>query len=215
MPVYKCKKCKKVRVAKRGDICSNCKKLSDKRKKHLRENFDKINKAKLSKAEISYYNKIKAGKARSKKAIRIQGKYLSGEIVDTIAKVAHSKGKKLQTYIDENTEAIVKLIEAGSTHVSKDIDKVIEIISGMKRKTVSVNTGKKIKKMTKSETIAELSAFQQHVKSTTKIVMLATNVEVFKNNKIQITIPEDYDDYQGSELVEYLDEFDDIFYVES
>jgi hypothetical protein len=191
------------------------KKPSDKRKEYLKQNFAKVKPETLSQVDRNYYNKIKAGKARAKNAIRIEGKYLSGEIIDTIAKVAHSKGMKIQDYINANKEAIINLIEVGYTHVSKDIDKAIEIVNNLKRKTVEVDTGNGIVKMTKSEAINEMSAFQQHVKSTTHIVMIATDVKSFKKNKIRVTIPEGYEDYTGDELTEFLDDFEDIFYVES
>jgi hypothetical protein len=190
-------------------------KLSDKRRAYLKANFDRINPAKLSKAETYYYNKIKAGKARARKALRIEGKYLSGAIVDTIAKVAKSKKKNLQEYINENTKELVALIETGYTHVFKDIDRAIDIINDLRRKTVEVDTGNGIVRMSKHEAIELLSVFQQHVKSNTRVVMLATTVKTFKNNKIRITIPEGFEDYVGQDLIDFLDEDSDIFYVQS
>jgi hypothetical protein len=189
--------------------------LSEKRKKFLKRNFEKVRPDSLSKAELSYYNKIKAGKTRAKKAIRIDGRYLSGAIIDVIAQVAHRKGVSIQKYIDENKEAIIKLIEEGYTHTFKTIDNAIDIVNNLKRKTVEVDTGNGMVRMGKNETIALLSEFQQHVKSTTNIVMLATNVKVFKNNKIRLTIPENFPEYIGENLKDYLDEFEDIHYIES
>jgi hypothetical protein len=193
------------------------KQLSEKRKQWMRKNFSGIDPGNLANLERSYYNKIKAGKARAKKAIRIEGKYLSGEILDIVAKVAVSKGKTTQEYIDENREAIVTLIHTGYTHVSKDIDKAIDVISDMKRKTVEVDTGNGIVRMTKQEAIEQLSTFQQHVKSTTNIVMAATTIKTYKNNKIEITIPDqsDYEDLEGVDLIEFLDGFPELFYIRS
>ena len=191
------------------------KQLSERKKQWIRENFYDIDPSTLNAIELAYYNKVKSGKARAKKAIRINGKYLSGEILDIVSKVAIAKGKSTQRYIDENREAIETLIHTGFTHVSKDIDKAIDVVSDMKRKTVEVNTGNGIVRMSKQDAIERLSMFQRHVKSTTNVVMIATTVKTYKNNKIEITIPEDYDDYEGPDLIEFLDEYPDLYYVRS
>ena len=51
------------------------KQLTQKRKDDIRKRFDKIAPGTLSKLELSYYNKIKAGKARAAGAFKVKGKF--------------------------------------------------------------------------------------------------------------------------------------------
>jgi hypothetical protein len=169
----------------------------------------------LSNEEKRYYQLIENGRKSAKSNVRFEGKYLAGKIVEISQKVADRKNLSLDEYFRQNREAVNELIEKGFTHTSKNIDNAIDQISAMKRKTIEVDTGDGIVRMDKKKAIEQLSLLENHLKSQANVAYLATIVKVFKNGKIRVTIPEDFEDYFGDDLFDYLDTFDEIDYATS
>lgn len=189
--------------------------LSERQKKFLKDNFSKVNTDSLSADRLRYYNLIRAGKARAKKAIRIEGKYLTGEITDIMRQVAKKKGMSVKEYAEANKAAILNLINTGSTETFVSIEKAIELISSAKAKYVYVDDGNGEVKMKKNEAIELLARFEQHVKSTTNTVMLSVLVTIFKNGRIKIVIPSGFEKISGEELINYMLGIDGIDFIES
>lgn len=189
--------------------------ISESRKNYIKSNYGKIKKSELTKEEKIYYTLVENGKKSAKNNVRFEGKYLSGEIIDIAKKVAKNKGLSLDTYLHSHKDQVIKFIDSGYIVTSKQIDNSIDILHNSKRKTVLVDTGNGIVRMNKRQAIEKLALFEQHVKSNSNVVMLATKVRKYKNGKLQVSIPEDFEDYTDSDLVDYLNEFDAIDYVES
>jgi SNF2 family DNA or RNA helicase len=212
--------------------------LSQNKKDFLKKNFDKIKKPELSGEQLRYYILIENGKRRAKNSVRYEGRYLSGEILNIIQKVADRKGISLNRYLDQNKEDVGMLIESGFTQIFKRVDAVIDLVAASKKRTIEIvrdPEGIIIHKVRKLDAIAELSEFQNYVKGNSDIVELLIKVKIFKTGKIRIALPwkrkqrgedldigEDnepdvpfYEDYEGEALTDFLDDYDDIEYIES
>lgn len=189
--------------------------INQERKNFIKENFSTIKKSSLSGDDLRYYNLVGAGKQRAKNSVRFEGKFISGEIVDIARKIAKAKHISLNKYLDENKEAVRNFIESGYVETSKQIENSIDILLNSKKKTVEVDTGNGIVRMGRKEAIKRLAEFEQHIKTSTNVAMIATHVKVFKTGKIRLTIPDDFEEYDGDELIDYLDLYDGLDYVES
>lgn len=188
--------------------------LSSERKEFLKTNFNSIVPGALKSAdELRYYNLIKAGKMRAKNSIRLEGKFLSGEIVNIIKKVAEKKGLSLKKYIDLNSADIIKLIESGFTQVWKEFDKAIDLVGNGRKKIFFIDDGNGLIKMLKIEVIEQLALLENYAKSSSDIVAIFTLVKVYKTGRMELTIPQDYDGYSYDSLYDYLDLFDGIDYI--
>lgn len=191
--------------------------LTTSRKEYLKENFDSINKADLpNKDEQWYYSLIANGKKSAKRNIRFEGKYLSGQIVEVISKVAERKKLSLKKYLEQNREGVHTLIDQGYTVTERRPDAVNDLIAGQKKKTVEVDDGNGITRISKAEAIERIVKLQQFAASNTTIVSLGINTKVFTNNRVRVTIPspEFYEDMTPEEFEEMLDELG-IYYVKS
>lgn len=193
--------------------------LSQKKKDHIRYNFHKIDKSNLSKEEQRYYTLVNNGKQSAKKNVRFEGQYLSrkSELYKIVEKVADKKGLDVQTYLDTNKDHVEQLVEQGATTVFKRVDSAIDITNDLSRKTVLVDTGNGIVRMSKNDAIEKMALFQQYVASNSSIVMISTKMKTFLNGKVGMTIPdpEDYEGLEGEELENFLDQFDDLHYIVS
>lgn len=188
-------------------------KISERTKAKIKAGFSKIKKSSLKGDSLRYYNLIRAGKARAK-APRFKGQFLSGKMVEMVEKIAKQKGVSVKKYLDENKLAVNALIESGYTGTFKPVDAAIDIVTAYKGRYILVYDGDGIVKLKKSETILRLAEFQMFVFSTTLVVMLATFVRVYESGKLGLCVPADYDQYEGTEMIAYLDLFpDDIFYI--
>lgn len=189
--------------------------LTDKQKQYLKDNFSKVKKSTLKGDRLNYYNRIAAGKKRAANTIRIEGKYFTGEIVDILKKIAKKKKMKLQDYIDQNHDAIVNFIDTGTTETYMNVDRAIDLISSLQSKYIFVDDGNGETRMKRNEAIQLLARFEQHVKSTTNVVMLAVLVRIHKNGKVVVVIPTAFENYEGDELIDYMLEIDGIDFIES
>jgi hypothetical protein len=186
--------------------------VSQSRREYIKNNFSNLDKSNLKGDEKRYYTLVENGKNSASKNVRFEGKYLAGNIVDIAHKVAERKGMSLDDYLHTNRDQVNMLIESGYTQTSKQFDKAIDVVSNLKRKTVEVDTGDGIVRMTKMQAIEQLAFVEQYVKSNSKTAMIATKVKVFKNGKVRVTIPniDVMIEMTNEELEEYLDGYDDI-----
>lgn len=189
--------------------------LSEKRKQFLKQNFDKLNKEDLKKDEQRYFQLILNGKNRLKRAVRFEGKFISGEVVEISKKIAEKKGISVQRYFDDNKEAVRQYIESGFTELSKNPERAIDVLRASNKRHVLVNDGNGLVRVPRNEAILRLALFEQHIKTNSNVVYMETNVRVYSDGKLQVTIPVDFQNYEGDELIDYLDEFDELTYVES
>lgn len=182
----------------------------------MKANFDSLKKSQLEGDELRYYKLIENGKRSARQNIRFEGKYLGGEIVDIIRKVAEQKDMSVKEYLKANEDAVNNLIESGYTMQERRIDSTIDSIAAIKRKTVEVDNGETVERMTRAEAIERLAKLEQFAASNSTIVSIAINFKLYKTGKIRVTLPtpESYEDMTAEEFEDMLDELG-IFYIKS
>lgn len=195
--------------------------VSDKAKAFIKENFAELDPAALPAPERSYYNRIKAGKARAASAYRVNGRYIGGEVLTMIESVSTRKGITPDEYIEENRDAIVDMIESGYTRSEgKTPDSVIDLVSNSRRKYFEVETQDGVQRVTKAEAIELIATAQQYITSNTTIVSVGLPVRVYTSGKVRVTVPDfrakrfKNNDEALDELENTLDDLD-IFYIDS
>ena len=190
--------------------------VSQTRRNEIKENFSSIKKSELNKDERRYYVLVENGKRSARNNVRFEGRYLGGEILDIARKVADRKGLSLDDYLSQNREAVNSFIEHGFTSHERAIDKTIDSLAAIKRKTVEVDDGNGIVKIPRAEAIERLAKLEQFASSNTTIVAIAPQFKHYKTGKFRIVVPppEYYEDFSAEEFKEMLDELG-IFYVDS
>jgi len=197
--------------------------VSDEARQFIKENFADLDPAALPAPERSYYNKIKAGKARASSGYRVDGRYIGGEVLNMIESVSARKGITPDEYIDDNREAIVDMIQSGYTRSEgKTPDSVIDLVNNSRRKYFEVETQDGIKRVTKAEAIELIATAQQYVTSNTTIVNLGLPVRVYTSGKVRVTVPDfrakrfkkGNEAQELEDLENTLDDLD-VFYIDS
>lgn len=191
-------------------------KLSQERKEFLKTNFDSLKKSELSGEDRRYWTLINNGRNRVKKAVRFEGKFIGGELVGTLQKVAERKGISLKSYLKENEREVEKLIESGYTYLQKQPETVIDAIHSSTKKTVEVWDGESVKRVSKMEAIERIANLQQWAASNTTMVQLGIMTKFYLSGKIRINLPpaDSFDDMNEEEFENLLDELE-IWYVKS
>lgn len=190
--------------------------VSQARRDEIKENFSTLNKSNLSGDEKKYYTLVENGKRSARNNLRFEGRYLGGEIVDIIKKVAERKEMKLQDYLNANAVAVHNLIDKGAITQDRRIDATIDSLAAIKRKNIEVDDGNGISLMKRVDAIEQLARLEQFAASNTTIVQIGLKFSVYKDNHIRITIPppEYYENFTPEEFEEMLDALG-IFYIKS
>jgi len=191
--------------------------LSQRTKDAIKGNFDSVPFEKLNKEEKRYYNLVKAGKARAATGLKIKGKYLPVWLADKFQKVAERRGMTTKEYIEKNKNEVERFAETGfMISAPKRHDVVIEVLE--QKKSVFVDTGNGIVRVSNFEAIQMIMQLAQHCFSTSNIVLLLFRMTMYISGKIQITCPEqnDYINLIGEQFTDYLLDFaPEIQFIES
>jgi len=190
--------------------------VSQTRRNEIKENFSNISKSDLTGDEKKYFTLVENGKRSAKNNLRFEGRYLGGEIVDIVRKVAERKEMDVQDYLTENRAAVHNLIEHGAIEQERRIDATIDSLAAIKRKTIEVDDGNGITRMRRVDAIEALAKLEQFAASNTTIVGIGLSFKVFKDGHIRVKIPppEFYEDFDADQFEEMLDELG-IFYIKS
>lgn len=195
--------------------------LSARTKQAIKDRYTELVKspatlAKLNDDERAYFNKVKGGKTRAASSIRYEGKFLGGEVVNLINRVADRKGVTIEQYMETNSKAVEGMIERGYEAISKNPEDTSDIIKGYRRRKLDVDTGNGIVKMDKLTAIQNVQLLQQWAKSNTAIAALGIDVKIYKTGRIGATIPEPatYQDMTPKQFKQLLDDLG-IWYIES
>lgn len=186
--------------------------LSNRTKEAIKRDVETINPDRLNKEERRYWQLVVNGKNSAAKNVRFEGKYLAGHIVNVIEKVAEKKGLSIDNYLEANRDAVNSLIEKGYTETERRPDTVIDLVSNMNRKTIEMDTGNGIVRVSKEQAMQAIANLQQALSSSSTVVHIALPVKLFKNNKVRITMPYEDDYALIANLESTLDDLG-IFYV--
>lgn len=187
--------------------------LSDERRKWIRDNFHSIDPATLTPDELYYYNKIKAGYIRAKKAVRFEGRFIGGEILDILRAVAKRKNVSLKEYLTDNSEQVHNFLNTGSTTNHRRPDSVNDIIENSRRRYVYIKDGNGIVRHTKADAIARVADLMQFVSSSQNITGVALPITVTASGSISITVPDVQEVkryYKTAKRNGYEEDFDDF-----
>jgi DNA-binding PadR family transcriptional regulator len=190
--------------------------VSQSRRNEIKENFSSIRKSELTGDEKKYFTLVENGKRSARNNLRLDGRYLGGEIVDIIKKVAERKEMPLQDYLNENREAVHNLIDKGAIEQERRIDATIDSLAAIKRKTIEVDDGNGVTRMKRVDAIEALAKLEQFAASNTTIVGIGLSFKVFKDGHIRVKIPppEYYENFDADEFEQMLDDLG-IFYIKS
>lgn len=194
--------------------------LSQEVKNYLKQNFDTVRAARLSKDELSYYNKIKGGKAAARKALRIGGKFLSKDspILEYIEPIARSKGLTVKRYLLENRESVQNFIDNGYDIAQRRSESYMNDLEQMKTKYVYVEDSEgNVKRMSRIQVMKNIADLKQKASSLSTIVSIAIKTKVYLDGKIVYVMPstEEIEDIEtGEDLINILDNHD-CAYIES
>lgn len=192
-------------------------KLSQRTKDAIKGNFDSVPFDKLSAEEKRYYNLVKAGKARAATGLKIKGKYLPIWLAENFKKVADKRGMTVKEYIEKNRADVEKFVKEGFTvSPPKPHEVVIEVLE--KKRSVEVDTGNGIVKVSNIKAIEMVQQLAQHAYSTTNIVVLLLRMTMYISGRLQISCPEynDYSNLIGEDFTDYLSNFEpEIQFIES
>lgn len=191
--------------------------ISQSRKDFLKANFDSVKKSDLQGDEKRYWTLINNGKNRSKKGVRFEGRFIGGELVETIKKVAEKKGVSVNTYLKQNSEEVERIIESGYTFLQKQPETVIDAIHGSGRKTIEVFDGESVRRVPKMQVIERIVKLQQWAASNTTMVQLGIPTRLYLSGKIRVNLPpsSDFSDDMDEEGFEALLEELEIWFVKS
>lgn len=110
--------------------------LTETQKKQIRENYDRINIVRLkeaaktseeARAAVIYYNRIKAGKARYAKGLKINGKILPATFQNQIKQDAKAAGMSLEEYWQKNRRIIADFYVNGYITKKKKAAEVLKL----------------------------------------------------------------------------------------
>ena len=197
---------------------ANRKKLdvSEAKRNDIKQNFESINKSSLKGDALKYYTLVENGKRSAKNNLRFEGRYLGGEIVPIIRKVAERKEIPVQEYLNQNRSEVIGLIHRGYTTHERAVDATIDTIASQRRKTLEVDDGNGANIMRKEQAMENLAKLQQFAATNTHIVALAPKVRLYKSGLLRVTVPppEVYENMNAEQFKQMLDDLG-IFYVES
>lgn len=197
--------------------------VSQKAKAFIKDNFAGLDPDTLPQQERRYYNLVKAGKARAKKAPRVEGRYIGGKVLELVEQVAERKGVSVKEYLADHSEEVADMVNNGYIkHEGKRSDSVVELLEASRRKYIEVETQHGVKRVPKLEAIEALKLFEQFSASNTTIVQLGVPVRVYESGKIRITIV-DVSDIENEAKDEgetdqyFINMLDDtgVFYIDS
>lgn len=144
-----------------------------------------------------------AGRARAKKALRIDGKFVSNQFTEKVKADAERQGvKDFLRFFQQNEKKYSKLFNQVDISVSRNSDQIISDLEKFKG-TIKIR-GKKVKK---GDAIKEVASFAQYMKAEHEVVAiwLQPETKVF-GNEINIPLPEieefEEEEDEGEELEE-------------
>lgn len=143
-----------------------------------------------------------AGRARAKKALRIDGKFVSNEFTEKVKADAERQGAKdFLRFFQQNEKKYSKLFNQVDISVSRNSDQIISDLEKFKG-TIKIR-GKKVKK---GDAIKEVASFAQYMKAEHEVVAiwLQPETKVF-GNEINIPLPE-IEEFEEEEEGEELEE---------
>lgn len=152
--------------------------------------------------------KKKTKKSETIKPVIIDGKKLTGEIVKLVNESARGKKQSVNKFVRENKEAIKKIAEANFIDFDVRIDELITYIQTINKRTFFIDDGNGVTKHSKKEVIQKIMDYVNYVKSNSNIDFIMPHAVIKYNGTITVDIPDGYDDYEGEELENFLEEND-------
>jgi len=201
-------------------------KLTDKLKKYIRENYRSLKKSDFAGDALAYLNRVK-GAAKGRKAQRDGKAIIEGlkipkdsSAYQLIFALAKAKGVSVRTLIKKYRQEIEPLLESGGIVIQRETDYLIKDLNSLKKGTlVFVNDGDGYSKLSKEQAILRLQMLLMHCAALTNIFMLIYRVEYKLDGDIKFYCPEEkkYKNIILEESIkEFLDNYEpEIIYIES
>ena len=169
-------------------------KITEEQKAQIKANFYLINAEKLkdaakndpaAKEALKYYNRIKAGKLRYSKAIKINGKIVASTFQKQIERDAKGQGMTLKEYWEKNRRIIADFYENGYITKKKKATEIFKLAEEKSAKgyTLYINGRKK----SKLQFISDLQRADNKISTETGAGFILWKVNISDARKI-ITI---------------------------